>query len=117
MTTKAEADWSEEEQKLVKDYEKRVRELQEEREKFRKVKLQTVKDLTIESNPRPGTYGTKFLSSKLKQEINSAMNWQDANYNENFECTLYVFYGTANSVDYSLRAEDIKIFKKKEGFF
>ena len=81
MTTKAEADWSEEEQKLVKDYEKRVRELQEEREKFRKVKLQTVKDFTIESNPRPGTYGTPFLSSKLKQEINSATNWQDANYN------------------------------------
>ena len=39
MSQKAEADWSEEEQKLVRDYEKKVRELQEEREKFRKVKF------------------------------------------------------------------------------
>ena len=39
MTQKAEADWSEDEQKLAKDYEKKVRELQEEREKFRKVKF------------------------------------------------------------------------------
>ena len=39
MMTKAEADWTEDEQKMVKDYEKKVRELQEEREKFRKVLL------------------------------------------------------------------------------
>lgn len=36
MTQKEENDWSEEEQKLAKEYEKRVKELQEEREKYRK---------------------------------------------------------------------------------
>ncbi|XP_052225547.1 cilia- and flagella-associated protein 43-like isoform X5 [Dreissena polymorpha] len=36
ITTKAEAEWSEDEQKIAKDYERRVKELQEEREKYRK---------------------------------------------------------------------------------
>jgi uncharacterized membrane protein (DUF485 family) len=37
MTQKDENDWSEDEQKLAKEFEKRVKELQEEREKYRKV--------------------------------------------------------------------------------
>lgn len=32
-------DWSEDEQKLVKEYEKKVKDLQEEREKYRKVSI------------------------------------------------------------------------------
>ena len=38
MGTKAEDDWSEEEQKIVAEYERKVKELQEEREKYKKVK-------------------------------------------------------------------------------
>lgn len=37
MSTKEPNDWTEDEQKLAKEYEKRVKELQEEREKYRKV--------------------------------------------------------------------------------
>lgn len=37
MLTKKEEDWSEDEQKLVKEYEKKVKDLQEEREKYHKV--------------------------------------------------------------------------------
>ena len=37
MQQKAESDWTEDEQKLAKEYERKVKELQEEREKFRKV--------------------------------------------------------------------------------
>ena len=37
MTNKAEDDWSEEEKKLAEVYEKQVKELNEEREKYRKV--------------------------------------------------------------------------------
>ena len=37
MGQKDESDWSEDEQKLVKEYERKVKELQEEREKYRKV--------------------------------------------------------------------------------
>lgn len=36
MTQKEESDWSEDEQKLAKEFERRVKELQEEREKYRK---------------------------------------------------------------------------------
>ena len=39
MNTKEEADWSEDEQKLAKEYEKKVKDLQEEREKYRKVRI------------------------------------------------------------------------------
>ena len=68
MNTKAEADWSEEEQKLVKDYEKRVRELQEEREKFRKVNFQNFECLLsnwlhMYGPPHEKTY---FLSTENK---------------------------------------------------
>ena len=37
MKDKAEADWSEDEKKLAQDYERRVKELEEERDKYRKV--------------------------------------------------------------------------------
>lgn len=37
MSTKEPNDWSEDEQKLAKEYEKKVKDLQEEREKYRKV--------------------------------------------------------------------------------
>ena len=37
MQQKAETDWTEEEQKMAKEYERKVKELNEEREKFRKV--------------------------------------------------------------------------------
>ena len=39
MTSKAEAEWSEEEKKLAEDYTKKVQELEEEREKYKKVGL------------------------------------------------------------------------------
>ncbi len=39
MQNKQEEEWSEEEKKLVQEYEKKVRDLNEEREKYRKVKL------------------------------------------------------------------------------
>jgi len=39
MNAKEEADWSEDEQKLAKEYEKKVKDLQEEREKYRKVRI------------------------------------------------------------------------------
>ena len=38
MLTKEEKDWTEDEQKAVKEYERKVKELQEEREKYRKVR-------------------------------------------------------------------------------
>lgn len=37
MTAKEEADWTEDEEKLAQEYEKKVKELQDEREKYRKV--------------------------------------------------------------------------------
>ena len=40
MKEKAEADWSEDEKKLAQDYERRVKELEEERDKYRKVNIQ-----------------------------------------------------------------------------
>lgn len=39
MSTKEPTDWSEDEQKLAKEYEKKVKDLQEEREKYRKVSI------------------------------------------------------------------------------
>lgn len=39
MFIKEFTDWSEDEQKLVKEYEKKVKDLQEEREKYRKVSI------------------------------------------------------------------------------
>ncbi|XP_013386289.1 cilia- and flagella-associated protein 43 isoform X2 [Lingula anatina] len=55
IQTKPEDDWTEEEQKIAKEYEKKVKELQEEREKFRKQlemelkKLQTLNQDTEEN--------------------------------------------------------------------
>ena len=37
MQQKAESDWTEDEVKMAKEYERKVKELNEEREKFRKV--------------------------------------------------------------------------------
>lgn len=39
MSTKEPNDWTEDEQKLAKEYEKKVKDLQEEREKYRKVSV------------------------------------------------------------------------------
>ena len=39
MTSKDESEWSEDEKKMVAEYERKVRELQEEREKYRKVEI------------------------------------------------------------------------------
>lgn len=47
MTTKPEEEWSEDEKRLVQDYQRKVRELNEERDKYRKVLLRFFKDMNI----------------------------------------------------------------------
>lgn len=47
MSTKEPTDWSEDEQKLAKEYEKKVKDLQEEREKYRKVSIMQCKMVAV----------------------------------------------------------------------
>lgn len=43
MQAKEQGDWTEEEHKFYQDYEKKVKDLNEEREKYRKVNLLSIK--------------------------------------------------------------------------
>ena len=47
MTAKPESEWSEDEKKAAQDYERRVKELEEERDKYRKVRVLTEEPFMI----------------------------------------------------------------------
>lgn len=48
MSTKEPNDWTEDEQKLAKEYEKKVKDLQEEREKYRKVSVSAKRSTLVQ---------------------------------------------------------------------
>ena len=70
MSSKPQEEWSEDEQKLAKDYEKRVKELQEEREKYRKVrKLSSGREKSGKKQFEPRKTQDNLFLENLRQKF------------------------------------------------